>query len=1041
MRMKGYDLRETAAYLVAIVLAILAFLSDYFPFSLFLGLRLYPGSLFGFLGVLLVGKGQGFAMLLAGAFAAALRGEYVYCACAVLEAFFVLIAFRGLRRNIALIITSYWLGFGFWLALAAMRLCGIATQEALLSAALFAIIGIASATIASLANDYVRAAFPRRLEEAGLVASGEIPYRRLLFEGGLTISLVPLIALLVMMSQSRILGLRNEFERRLDTVKRSYALVADIWIEEKESELGSIAEVVNDVDRFGERLSDRLSGLRATEPNIVSVGVLDATGRIAEVSSDSSKRPLDLPGTDLSKEKAYRASVEFGGACFDAVPSAEGDPLFVMVQHLSKGGRAVFYVIDSKPFYNLLSGLAKPLEADACVVSPDDRSIVDTAESRSRIRAFSLREGYAPIGTSSGQWQRVGLSAIEVPGYYLEADARLGPGWRVFFFLPIAPFRSSVIGTGLGISLFSLALVLVIVGVTALSSRLLVSSVVDLRKVADRFVENPESPMALPWPESRVEEVASLSRSFAAAGKHIDRRYREAVSALAEAERASAQRERILAAVSHDIRGPLGGMVDMARLLERELEEGEARERARIIAETGGDLRGLVEALLDRTAIEAGRLELRESPFDLRILFDGVTGAYRLAAEAKSLDLRLEWDEDLPRHVVGDRARLYQVLGNLVGNAVKYTERGWIKVSARREAGEGGWASLRFEVEDTGPGIPEGKLELIFMPFFRAAGNPDSIDGRGLGLSISRDIVELMGGELRVEQAPEGGSIFVLRVKLALAASKPDASSSIVSLAGKAFAPALVLVADDQRINRALARYSLEAAGHRVEEASDGRAAVDAVLGADFDVAFLDINMPRLDGRAAAREILDYFRGKAGGLRPYLVAFSSSKSGGDKPGLLDGLFDECIAKPAPSDRLLAALASARAWAAAQKVKQEALLDYEGLLCAYGGDHSFLRTILEAFVADGSKYISVVRSAASAQSRDRLLGALHSLVNVMGAGRAQAALSLLRSSEKTLRASEELGPELLASAELARALVAAEQAIEDASSRLEEERKT
>ena len=601
----------------------------------------------------------------------------------------------------------------------------------------------------------------------------------------------------------------------------------------------------------------------------------------------------------------------------------------------------------------------------------------------------------------------------------------------------------SVVATGLMISLFTLAAVFIILVVSIFTSKLLVSSLERLRRTADLFNESGDISKAVIWPESKISEVASLSHSFAKAGELLYRRYQEVQASLGEVAAASYEKEKLLAAVSHDIRGPLGSIVDLSMLLGSSIKEPDKRSQMRLVEDTARELLVLVEELLDRTAINAGKFELRSSPFDFRLLFDSVGRAYQGSARAKGLALSLEWDEALPRYVVGDRARLFQVLGNLVGNAVKYTDRGRIVLSASSE----GTARVHFAVADTGIGIEPDRLEQIFEPYYRADNDP-ARSGKGLGLAIVSGIVQAMGGAIEVHSEKGSGSRFEFSLEFSL----PGPSAEAIDGSAVGGRAARVLLADDTRISRAVARRVLESAGNEVVEVENGRAAVDAALGGGFDLILLDVGMPVLDGRSAAREIRSRFAAEKPGVRiPRIIALTASMPKEPISLVAGDGFDGYIEKPACPDSLIAAARDAAAAAfleeppgglpVAAKVAEGSepnrLIDYEGLFSAYGGSGDFVRKILSVFIDDGSKYVAKIRGivdgsdGALGDNRPSLMSALHSLVNVMGAGMARGALSAARTSERFLLDFSSLSASTIASSGLDRALSEAEAAIAEA----------
>jgi signal transduction histidine kinase/CheY-like chemotaxis protein len=238
---------------------------------------------------------------------------------------------------------------------------------------------------------------------------------------------------------------------------------------------------------------------------------------------------------------------------------------------------------------------------------------------------------------------------------------------------------------------------------------------------------------------------------------------KSAASALDKAEAASEAKSRFLATVSHEFRTPLNGILGMTDLLASTSLTAEQSSYLAAIRASGASLSSLINEILDFSKIEAGKLELKLAPFDLPALVEGVAELLAPRAQGKGIEIASWVDPEAPRMVVGDSGRLGQVLLNLAGNAVKFTQSGGVGLRVEFRAAEG----LRFSVSDTGPGVPPERRQAIFQEFEQADGSPSrQHEGTGLGLTISRRLVELMGGDLRLEQAGQDGSIFAFTIEL-----------------------------------------------------------------------------------------------------------------------------------------------------------------------------------------------------------------------------------------------------------------------------------
>ncbi|MBK1721114.1 ATP-binding protein [Thiocystis violacea] len=341
------------------------------------------------------------------------------------------------------------------------------------------------------------------------------------------------------------------------------------------------------------------------------------------------------------------------------------------------------------------------------------------------------------------------------------------------------------------------------------------------------------------------------------------------VHALDAAQAASQAKSRFLANMSHEIRTPMNGVLGMTELLLHSGRLGEREQRfAKMANQSAQSLLGVIDDVLDFSKIEAGRMQLSEEDFDLRRLLDDCLGLVAGEADRKDLALIADFPASLPRRVRGDSQRLRQVLINLLGNAVKFTERGEVRLRARVLARGGERLGLRLEVEDTGPGIAPDQQQLVFNAFEQADGSSTRRHGgTGLGLAITRQLVTLMGGEVDLISTPGEGACFRIRLELGEAAdppqtaeastrpSAPGAELSAPDPDGAAPGSGLrILLVEDNPVNQELARYMLSFLQYRADVAADGREALDLLRATRYDLVLMDCHMPGMDGFIAASE-------------------------------------------------------------------------------------------------------------------------------------------------------------------------------------------
>ncbi|MFN4099577.1 MAG: ATP-binding protein, partial [Pararhodobacter sp.] len=316
------------------------------------------------------------------------------------------------------------------------------------------------------------------------------------------------------------------------------------------------------------------------------------------------------------------------------------------------------------------------------------------------------------------------------------------------------------------------------------------------------------------------------------------------------AEAANQAKSRFLANMSHEIRTPLNGVLGMAQALEDELTEPHHRRILGIIRESGEMLLGVLNDILDMSKIEAGKLTLEKLPFDPAGVASRIEAMHQPNAAAKGLSFDLRLAPEARGLRIGDPGRLSQVLHNLIGNAVKFTESGGVTVTLDAPAGD--W--LDVTVRDTGIGMSEAQLARVFEDFEQADGTVTRrFGGTGLGMSIVRRLVDLMEGEIAIDSTPGTGT--EVRLHLPLPRASAAAATALPVVPARSLAGLRVLVADDNDTNRLILKTMLTRLEVEAVLVADGRAAVDAWEPLRFDAFLLDISMPVLDGMSALAEL------------------------------------------------------------------------------------------------------------------------------------------------------------------------------------------
>jgi PAS domain S-box-containing protein len=377
----------------------------------------------------------------------------------------------------------------------------------------------------------------------------------------------------------------------------------------------------------------------------------------------------------------------------------------------------------------------------------------------------------------------------------------------------------------------------------------------------------------------------------------------ELIKAKESAEKADRAKGRFLADMSHEIRTPLSGMQGMTAMLSQADSKEKRQVYVDMIQDSVGGLLRLVDDLLDLSKIEAGKLELLPEIFNVRECVERTIRPFALQAEEQGLDFALKIHDNVPTTLFGDPLRLGQIIMNLVGNALKFTQSGRVEVEVNLQKADRD-AHLLFTIRDTGIGIPEDFQEHIFQSYSRnEEGKAGGIKGTGLGLAISKNLVERMGGEITVESAPGEGSIFYFVVRMHMVGAKAEAEKNSETDQGLDVTPRSILLAEDNTLNMTFLTHFLERAGHKVTGAKDGREVLRFLSEKNFDIVLMDIHMPKPDGLETTALIRNDTSGTFDPDIP-IIALTAYAMKGDRERFLEAGMNDYITKPVDIKNML-----------------------------------------------------------------------------------------------------------------------------------------
>lgn len=902
--------------LLLIVLVGLGFFGNVFKIALFYNVDLIFGSFFVMIVVSLYGPVWG---TVAGAVAASYtyvlwNHPYAILVFAI-EAAFVGFIYSRRNSNLVLIDIAYWFILGMPLVyLFYHGVMKIDNTGTLLIMCKQAVNGIFNVLMARLVLMLLRRRWAKFFS---LTWSGQWEFSYVLFNMIMAFVLLPSLFFTSIAGRLELRDIDNEIDSRLKLRSEAMGHVINSRIGRSRNRVEQYAELVGEAieeDDPEERVSRLLSEIAMGDTDFQGFYVISrrkgfvvAEGFGRETSPALQERGL----RSLKKITTAQANNRESMVKVLKPPTEEkslGAQLLILAPIQDRAGEyigSIGAVKLSESIYDFMQDILAERKTEAALVAEGGSLIFQTSEDEERIRKI-LRD----VGTGDSDKELLWIPPVkrnisvmerwEETVHIRRRKLSAAPGWELYSFASVAPYQQRVYRD----SLNNLLLIIILILITAVISRFIalryVLPIRRLEKISTDLPRKLYEGGRPSWPRTILREIAGLVQNYRFMANSLKRTFAELRSEKERAETANVAKTKFLANMSHDIRTPMTAIKGMAEiLLEEEDLTREQREHIRTIEQSSTVLLGILNNILDLSRIESGKLVIEEVDFNVHETIDRILRMFSLSASVKDLELRSSIEEGFPSSLRGDPLRIQQVLMNLVGNAIKFTENGSITVELEGkeklpvrfspgEAQNGEYLPVTFYVRDTGIGIPDDKKESIFESFSQADySTTRKYGGSGLGLTISRELVSLMGGEISLSSTPGKGTVFFFTLPLqkvgsanvpaessaAAAQAQPqllreeNSDSAVSEQAGgeknadrltdreTSIKPVNILLVDDDKINRKITVRKLEKAGYPTLSAADGKEAIEVLQRNPVDLVLMDVHMPGMDGIEATRRI------------------------------------------------------------------------------------------------------------------------------------------------------------------------------------------
>ena len=848
----------------------------------------------------------------------------------------------------------------------------------------------------------------------------------------LSFILFPSLAGMIVASRYELAKTEREMSIGLTRSIEGLREVLASWLRENGQAVDALALLAEDSGSLtDDRLRSFLRALRVSYPSFLRLGLCNAqaVSVLVEPPVDSSERPTigqDYSDRPYFQELKRTLDPVVSNTIISRIDQRThlivlASPILVQEEMFGYA----FAAVNLKQFQAMLEKVTLPLTAEATILDAGGIVVASTQPNTiaghnfNRFSSGTLQEGryglmqFIPeVGRNISIMQRWKDSS-----YVKTLNLEYPTGWKFILEIPATQVQESLFKANLG----GMGMVTVLVFLTAILSHVLSQRMVgSLRALQESTIDLPsriaDGRGAGAWPKSAIYEIHELIENVRSITEMLAGMFQE----LQDTDRAKSE---FLAVMSHEIRTPMNAILGLTELTLQEQLSPEIRDNLETVKDSSQFLLNIINDILDFSKIEAGRLELENVDFNLPSQLNSFVRVMEMQCQKKGLYLRLAISPDIPEVVRGDPYRLGQVMTNLVGNAIKFTESGGITIEVDLDPVDGevldSVVPLIVSVRDTGPGIPEDKHAYIFESFRQGDSTTSRrYGGTGLGLAICQRLLNLMGGRIWVENAEGGGAKFVFTIRLErgdpawIEAPKIEA----VSISPETRKHAKILLAEDNPTNIKVATLALKRFGYEVAVAQTGPEALSLLKTAHFDLVLMDLEMPGMSGLETTRRLRSGEAGDAASQIP-VVAMSAHALSSFREQALEAGMDNYVAKPVnfrDLDIMIQGILDAKGLGRAEVAFGEGrcsrpsleLWNKAAALDRVDGDHETLGELCDLFIEDLTQNIKELRIALERQEFVQISAIAHRTKGAAGAVGAEECQWLAQCLEKAAHGSRE-----------------------------------